>query len=208
MKKLTTIAKIGEAALTRLFNPHNTINAMEQSSCDVVFPKQQMYDLDAKIETTYHNSHYGSIQSISGRAYSVWSIGIGQRGLDIMDGDTALDAIARLDCLKTLIPPSHFIVRDWSSDDISGDHETYTVYRLSQQQEGDIRSCLSERFYAMHHVGVFPMPPHMENKEGHLFMSEIFDEGICWIIGSGASEKEASESAIRKWCHTKKPALV
>lgn len=207
MKKLTTIAKIGEAALTRLFNPHYICNAMEQSSCDVVFPKQQIYELDDEINVACNNSHYGNLQFKSGRGYSVWGIGIGHVGVPIINGDNGLDAIARLDCLRFGTVPSHFIVRDWSSDDISGEKEIYTIYRLTPQQEGSIKSYVSDRLYAEQFVEVFPAPSLPNQKKEDVFMSEIlFDGG--WALGSGASQEEAKESVLRNWCHNRKPVLV
>lgn len=154
MKKLPTIAQIGKAALLRVFKPHNTINALEQSSTSVVFPDEQ-YDLSKPIKSSYSNQHFmGSIQARSGNAFLVWGIQCGLHYLGkIEEEQSAFRAIAKLDCLHTKTSnggygihaaPSHFIVKEWSSDDMSGDHETYTVYRLTPQQERDVRSYVGE----------------------------------------------------------------
>lgn len=200
MKKLSTINKIGQAALIHLFKPHSTINAMEQSVVEVCFPEEE-FNLEADLKANHHSSHEMGIQSNSGRSYQVWGIEIGRCFLQVFEGDNALDAIARLKCLLrtgTKVP-SHFIVREWSSNDISGDHETYTVYRLSQKQEADVQRYVDDRAYVYPFIIVEPMPSYANHQEGHDFGSEIQHDG--WELnGSGATENEAREDVLRRWC--------
>ncbi len=205
MKKLTTITKIGEAALTRLFKPHTTINAMEQSSCAVLFPREE-YDMEAPLEFGSSSYHWGELHFNSGSGYMVWSIELGLKALVVLDGDTALDAIGRLECLAHT-NPSHFIVREFSSDDVSGDHETYTVYRLSQKQEKSIQRYSWERVYADDYAVVEPIPSHLAIEEENKYCSEISRDGIT-VNGYGKTEDEARQTVVRNWCRLTKPALV
>lgn len=146
MKKLSTINKIGQQALFRIYKPRHIYNALEQNERSLYFPGEE-YDLEAELEAGHHSSKKMHINSAFGQSYQVWGIEIGRQFLDVFDGDNALDAIARLECLKSseTKSPSHFIVREWSSNDISGDSETYTVYRLSQKQEADVQRYVEGR---------------------------------------------------------------
>ena len=200
MKKLSTINKIGQSALIHLYKPHSIYNAMEQSERSVCFPKEE-YDLEVELKANHHSNNQMNINSNSGRSYQTWGIEIGRQFLKVYNGDNALDAIARLECLRSseTNSPSHLIVREWSSNDISGDHETYTVYRLSQKQEADVQRYVKDRISANGHIVVEPMPSYANHKEGHNFGSEINHCG--WELNrSGATEEEATEDAIRRWC--------
>jgi hypothetical protein len=146
MKKLSTINKIGQSALIHLYKPHSIYNAMEQSERSVYFPKEE-YNLGAQLNPGHHSSNEMNINSNSGRSYQVWGIEIGRCFLEVSKDENAFDAISKLECLKSseTSSPSHFIIREYSSDDISGDHETYTVYRISQKQEADIKAYVEDR---------------------------------------------------------------
>jgi hypothetical protein len=174
MKKLSTINKIGQSALIHLYKPHSIYDAMQQSERSVCFPKEE-YDLEAELKVNRHSSNQMNINYNSGRSYQVWGIEIGRRFLKVLNGDNALDAIARLKCLKSseTSAPSHLIVYEWSSNDVSGDHETYTVYRLSQKQEADVHRYVKDRISVYEHVVVEPMPSYANHTEGHDFGSEI-----------------------------------
>jgi len=200
MKKLSTINKIGQSAFIYLYKPHRIYNTMEQSERSLCFPKKK-YDFEVELKSNYRSSNQMNTNSNSGRSYQAWGIEIGRCFLKVFNGDNAFDAIARLECLKSseTNSPSHLIIREWSSNDISGDHETYTVYRLAQKQEADIQRYVKDRISADGHIVVEPMPSYANHTEGHNFSSEINHCG--WELnGSGATEEEAKEDVIRRWC--------
>lgn len=179
---------------------------MEQSVVSVSFPKEE-FDLEADLKANRHLSNKFGINSNYGRSYQVWGIEIGRRFLaKVFDGDTALDAVARLKCLLRMgiDVPSHFIVREWSSNDISGDNERYTVYRLSQKQEADVKRYVDIRARVYENVTVEPMPSYLNHREGHNFFSEI-QYGGWELSGSGVTEEEAKEDVIRRWCKVVQP---
>lgn len=198
MKNLPSISKIGRAALLRLFKPHFIMTPEGQSECEVDFPTQE-WDLQKHLNIRTSSVHRDNLHADSSQDYLVWSIEIGLRPLMVLEDDSALDAISRLDCLK-MTAPSHLIIRHWHADNISGKSETYKVHRLAQWQETAIKNRVALRQSVIDYVEVGPFQQYERREEGHTFGAEISYDGLE-VNDSGTTEEEAREKVIRKWCN-------
>ena len=142
MKKLPTISKIGEAVLLRIFKPRSVCSALEQTEVDVYFPKEKI-DLLPRCDVYTGKKHFGNVQSTYGQLYYIWGMEQGLHLLPFTEDDNLLSGIVRVISKQTRsVSPSHVISCVWQNNDVTGSSHKYTVYRLTQEQEQEIYSCV------------------------------------------------------------------
>lgn len=140
---MNTIAKIGKAALVRLFSSTDFRVAGTDTNISFEFPSED-FDLHALQRNGYINEHVlGSIQYIGGVSFHVWGIRLGLVTFEVRDGETVAESLERTMEERAFYCPSHLIVSRWSSDDLNGNEARYTIYRLSQEQEKNLKELLT-----------------------------------------------------------------
>jgi hypothetical protein len=128
---MNTINKIGIAALTRLFSS-------QKFGKGSVWVSEDEIDLSKGHSDQSVNSHHGNIQTCGGVNYAVWSIELGFHWLDMKEGLSVGQALTQLllKLEKNDVYPSHIIMKSWwSGDMIEGVENTYTIYRVTQEQQ-------------------------------------------------------------------------
>ncbi len=135
---MKSIKKIGKMALIKLFSSGRYRGGI------IRFPEEE-FDLSQVYDDLYFNQHYGEIQSRGGINHYVWGIELGLRRLSLTKGKTIEDGLLQFFIEVQYARPSHIIVSNWFSSDLTDDETTYTVYRLSERQEQALEVAWQQR---------------------------------------------------------------
>lgn len=124
-----TINKIGNLALNRIYG--NVDDPQGDYERTFIIANEE-YNLLQNADPSYFRSHKFGVHYNAGTSYEVWGIKLGLK--KFRDSPkTLFEAIIEI-VRESKEVPSHLIKREYTSNDYTGTKETYTVYRISQEQ--------------------------------------------------------------------------
>ena len=134
-----TITKIGNLALGRLYgNKYDPMGGYERQ---FIISKENI-DLEDFADDKMFNSHEQGVRYCKGVNIEIWGIALGLQQLP-MEGSLIFNEITDI-VVRLKEVPSHLIKREWADDDFTGFKETYTVYRLTQNQMSEIHQAAEQ----------------------------------------------------------------
>ena len=125
-----SINKIGNLALNRIYG--NLYDPQGDYERTFVIANDD-YNLLQNADPSYFRSHKFGVRYNTGTSHEVWGIKLGLKKFR-NSPNTLFEAIIEI-VKESKEVPSHLIKREYTSDDYTGTKETYTVYRIRQEQK-------------------------------------------------------------------------